>query len=226
MERTQLRHPNWSVLIADGAATYPAAFCRLGIATTVILHFHSHPWNSVKVSVFEPRERSIQVLQVQVPYDFFLRDDSVEILTRNSTGQYRKKKGAKRKQVKKTKKKQPRKKAESNIFSLSSKSKAVSLYSRQEPTPNVFAVPNVIKLLVAIFGNGTIQSNLIESVNSQVKHVIRTQGLKTKGHLQYWLAFFLGILGLTLLKPERCILFGANMLYLDYFGVQSNDNFQ
>ena len=204
LHRSLQRHPNWSVLIADGAPADHGAFRRLDMAGILIQHFHSHPWEDVKISQFEPAERSIKVLEIVLPYNLFLEQNCVKISARLSWRPYfTERKALKQVKSRTPKKVRPRvpkklnpknnkkKRAEKNLFSVCPKTQAVSVRcAKAEPVPDVFAIATLIQVVAVIFNLGAIQSNLIESVNSQVKQIISTHGLKTEAQLEHRLAFF------------------------------------
>ena len=167
LQLAEQRYPHWCVLVADGAFTYRQAFLMLGSAGLLIHQVHSRPWHDVWLRLFEPHETGCREAQVLLPYTALQSTELVPIAAQVQEHD----------QNFKVKSKKPLRR-----FHLAPESLHI--------LPNKFAPVNpfcelAVSKLRGIFGKkGSIQSNRIESVNSQIKRLSSTSGLKTLPQLK------------------------------------------
>ena len=110
LEESLIQHPNWSVLITDGAPVYQAAFRRLG-AGVLVQQVHSRPWKDVIVTQFELGEKSMKLLQIELPFDVFTKASSCILKALTFSRNYFRSGTKKRRARKKSSRKPPRKPA-------------------------------------------------------------------------------------------------------------------
>ena len=178
LQSAEEKYPQWQTLVTDGAFTYRQAFLMLGKAGLLIQQVHSHPWDNVWLRLFIPLETGCQEAQLVLPYTTLQSKEPVPIAAAIQ----------KHEQNLQVKRKQPLRR-----YHFSPECQSI--------LPNKFVAVNpafefAISKVSAIFGKGSIQSNRIESVNSQVKRFSSTRGIKTleqfKRRLRLLLAYISG----------------------------------
>ena len=185
------------MLITDGAPVYQAAFRRLGIAGILVQQVHSYPWKNVLVTQFELAEKSMKLLQIELPFDVFTKATPSILKARTFSRNYFRSGTRKkvRSAAKKSARKPPRKSARKQKWSKFQVCPQLKMVDLRAPgtgkLPDKRAIEALLELLFVIFSGKAIQSNRIESVNSQVKQFVNTCGLKTFEHLENRVRLFL-----------------------------------
>ena len=183
LREAEIRHPNWQVLICDGAQSYRKASRMLGKAGMLIQQVHSYPWATAWISVFEPRSDAIEETRIQLPYNFRRKSSRQTIYARSYKHREKKRSKQKRKTPRSKKPaRRPRKSFAELAQELQLDANFKLLCSPGEVLGNT--VQRALDTVFAIYGDGCIQSNYIESINGKMKQFISTRGIRNPEHLE------------------------------------------
>ncbi|MCY3413735.1 MAG: DDE-type integrase/transposase/recombinase [Candidatus Heimdallarchaeota archaeon] len=196
--------PNWKVVIGDGAKPYASAVRSFHKRVYLIQQFHTNPWKWARITEFDPIhshkiienvvELDYQALMTEEPQIGFALRKSYKVNApikkrgrkpgqKNGTGKekYRKKRNKKKRGAKSARK-------NGRAFQFGHKLKFMEI-DWLESTPKGIDIPTkeeISKILWVskmIFGNKSIVSNRVESVNSEFKLIIPNRGMHNENHI-------------------------------------------
>lgn len=206
----------WSILVADGARAYPKALRERGKSCYFIRHNHSHPWKKSEIHKFDVlHDQSIVHSIVQLWYDALVQALETPQLGHTLERTYLPKKGNKNRGRPKGSKNRKKNKSKptmsqkrgpktpkthgkpieldmtSNLLDVKFQDPTIHIdHSSKDnpPVPPISVVQELIWVAFCVFNGGYMVSNLIESKNSLIRHVMPDRGLRSETHLRNHLA--------------------------------------
>jgi hypothetical protein len=196
--------PNWKIVIGDGAKPYAMAVRSFHKRAYLIQQFHTHPWERARITEFTPKgkhlifedvvELDYQALLLQSPQIGYAISKSYKVNVakrkrgrktgqKNGTGKGKyKKKVIKKKRGSKSAIKSGR--AFQFGHNLNFMQAAwLQPASAKVDTPTREAISRILWVTFMVFGNKSIVSNRIESLNSEFKLVIPNRGMHNENHV-------------------------------------------
>ena len=196
--------PNWKVVIGDGAKPYATAVRSFHKRAHLIQQFHTHPWERARITEFTPEgEHSILENVVELDYQALINQSpqigytitkkykvNIALKKRGRRKGWRKgdsKKVKKRKIKKKRGSKSATKSGRAFQFGHTANFMQVDWLQPVSPkveTPSKEVVSRVLWVAFMSFGNKSIVSNRIESLNSEFKLIIPNRGMRHENHIR------------------------------------------
>lgn len=196
--------PDWKVVIGDGARPYAKAVRSFHKRAYLIQQFHTNPWKWARVTEFTPIhsqkivenviELDYQALMTEGPQVGFTIRKSYKVNTpkkkrgrkpgqKNGTGKgkYRKKKNKQRRGPKSARK-------NGRAFQFGHTLNFLEI-DWLGPAPKGVDIPlkeeisRMLWVSKMIFGNKSIVSNRVESVNSEFKLIVPNRGMHNENHI-------------------------------------------
>jgi len=198
--------PNWNVVIGDGAKPYATAVRSFHKRAYLIQQFHTHPWENARITEFSPKGNQV-IMENIVELDYqALLDKSPQIghaiSKKYKVNVAKKRRGRKKGQKNGTGKKKYQKKKEEEkkkrgpktarqngrAFQFNHGLNFMQVDWLQPASPNVESpsdedVSRILWVAFMIFGNKSIVSNRIESLNSEFKLIIPNRGMHNEAHV-------------------------------------------
>ncbi|MFV2015255.1 MAG: DDE-type integrase/transposase/recombinase, partial [Candidatus Heimdallarchaeota archaeon] len=198
--------PDWMVVIGDGARSYAPAVRSFHKRAYLIQQFHTHPWEWAKITEFTPEgEHKIIENVIELDYQVLLHENpqiGFAIRKTYKVNVAKKKRGRKKGQKNGTGKKKYKKKKENEKEKCGPKTARGSGRAFQfghtlnrlkidwlQSTPFGVDVPSEVEIsrmlwvITMVFGNKSIVSNRVESVNSEFKLIIPNRGMQNEHHI-------------------------------------------
>ena len=195
--------PNWKIVIGDGAKPYAMAVRSFHKRAYLIQQFHTHPWERARITEFTPNgahlifenvvEVDYQALLQQSPQIGFAITKSYKVnVPKKKRGR---KKGQKNGTGKKSKKNRIKKKRGSKSARKSGRAFQfghnlnfmevdwLQPASAEVDTPTKAVINRILWVTFMVFGNKSIVSNRIESLNSEFKLIIPNRGMHNENHI-------------------------------------------
>lgn len=197
---------NWQVVIGDGAKAYAKAIRSFHKRAYLIQQFHTHPWERARITEFTPSgthlivenviELDYQALESQSPQIGYAITKKYKLnVTKKKRGRP---KGAKNVQGTKKTKKTKTKLKKRGPKTATSSGRAFQFGHNMEfldvdwlqpriqtvDIPSKEGVNRILWVVFMIFGNKSIVSNRIESVNSEIKQIIPNRGMRNEKHIE------------------------------------------
>ena len=202
---------DWEVMVGDGCKVYPKALIDRKKDCFLIQHFHSKPWNQVRIHEFQILEDTVvkqtvietsyKALSSELPQQGYAlqKHHKPPVISTKKRGRPKgsKTKKKKKKQNRKLKKRGPKTlrsagrpfKFENGLGIqflqpewLPQSPKELKRRTQEKTIPSLAAIQRLLWITFCIFNTGAIQSNKIESVNRSIKDLIPNRGLKTTTH--------------------------------------------
>lgn len=196
--------PNWQIVIGDGAKPYAMAVRSFHKRAYLIQQFHTHPWERARVTEFTPAgthlifenvvELDYQALLLQSPQIGFAITKSYKVNVakrkrgrkkgqKNGTG-----KGKYKKKVIKKKRGSKSARMSGRAFQFGHNLDFMQVDWLQPASPKVDTPSNevirrILWVTFMVFGNKSIVSNRIESLNSEFKLIIPNRGMHNENHI-------------------------------------------
>jgi len=195
--------PNWQIVIGDGAKPYAMAVRSFHKRAYLIQQFHTHPWERARITEFTPDgahlifenvvELDYQALLQQSPQIGFAITKSYKVnVAKRKRGRKKGQKNGTGKKIKKNiiKKKRGSKSARKSgrAFQFGHNLDFMQVdwlqpASAKVGTPSKEVISRILWVTFMIFGNKSIVSNRIESLNSEFKLIIPNRGMHNKDHI-------------------------------------------
>jgi len=197
--------PSWSVVIGDGARSYAKAVRSFHKRAYLIQQFHTHPWEQARITEFTPNGKN-QITEniIELDYQALLHDNpqigsaicksyNVNVIKKKRGRKKGQKNGTGKKYQKipeKNQKKRGPKTARSNgrNFQFGHTTKFLEIdwlqsTPKEVDTPSKGIIQRMLWVTIMIFGNKSIVSNRVESVNSEFKLIIPNRGMQNENHI-------------------------------------------
>lgn len=195
--------PDWKVVIGDGARAYATAVRSFHTRAYLIQQYHTHPWEWAKITAFLPEgqneiienviELDYQALLHETPQTGFAisKPYKVNIAKKKRGRKKGQKNGTGKKKIKKIKEKDKKKRGpktargSGRAFQFGHTLEFLKI-DWLEPTPKGVDTPTeediseMLWLTSMVFGNKSIVSNRVESVNSEFKLIIPNRGMQNE----------------------------------------------
>ena len=196
--------PDWKVVIGDGARAYASAVRSFHKRAYLIQQFHTHPWEWAKITEYTPDgkhkiieniiELDYQALIHETPQIGFAIRKSYKVNVpkkkrgrkkgqKNGTG---KKKYKRKNNMKKRGPKTARKSGRAFQFGHTMDLLKID-WLQSTPfgvdSPSEDEISRMLWVTTMVFGNRSIVSNRVESVNSEFKLIIPNRGMQNENHI-------------------------------------------
>lgn len=196
--------PDWKVIIGDGAKPYTKAVRSFHKEAYLIQQFHSHPWEKARITKFEPNGEFL-ILEniIELDYQALLREPpqiGYAITKKIKVNVPKKKRGRKKgqkngtgkkikKKIKKLKRGPKTARISGRAFQFGHKLELMGIDWLQPPlikneSPSKDIISQILWTTFMIFGNKSIVSNRVESVNAEFKNIIPSRGMHNENILE------------------------------------------